>query len=113
MQSHERRPAVPPRCNWAMARRSCSTSFAQRPGRIAGHRRTIGYLASDDRAHSDHRAGPDLERRARFPLADDGSGPDVGMIADVHVAVALNARRESDEIADHAVVLDIGIKVGV
>jgi hypothetical protein len=52
-------------------------------------------------------------RPTAVTLADRRRRSDKGEILDGDVAVAIDPRRESRVIADHRVMLDIGINVGV
>ena len=55
----------------------------------------------------------DPQRLARLALANDGARANVRMVADVDVAVALHPWGKGHEIADDAVMLDVGVEIGV
>ena len=61
----------------------------------------------------DNSAAADFKWRARTALTQHGPGADIGVILNVHIAVALHARRKSHEITQHAVVLDDAADVRV
>ncbi|MCY1552622.1 hypothetical protein D9M68_890290 [compost metagenome] len=46
-------------------------------------------------------------------MLDNSTGADVGVVLNVHVTVALGTGREGDEVADHTIVFDITVQVGV
>src|SRR5690606_8903904 len=85
----------------------------KRRGRVAHDRCTGGYATCNDGAHPDDGAATDYQGLIGLALLDHGVGPDVGMVMNMNVAVALDSRREGDEVADDAVVLDIAVEIGV
>jgi hypothetical protein len=53
----------------------------------------------------------DPQRRARAALPKYGTGSDIGMVADVDIAVARHSRRKCHEVANDAVMLNIRIEI--
>ncbi|WP_311763895.1 hypothetical protein, partial [Escherichia coli] len=49
----------------------------------------------------------------RCSLLQDRACADIRVVVDMHIAVAHHTGREGHEIADHAIVRDIGVDVGV
>ena len=88
-----------------------SLLFAVSPkqsGRVPNPRFAGGHVLCDDRAHADHRALPN-----RYALLEAGSGADISPVSNRDVAVAVHAGGECDEVADHAVMCNLAIDVGV
>ena len=55
----------------------------------------------------------DDQRLVGCALFDHGVGADIGMVMNMNVAVAFDAGREGDEIANDSVMLDIAVEIGV
>src|SRR5438270_9226938 len=89
------------------------SALHQRPGGIAYNCDARGYVLGDDCAHADDRTFADHQRPLGRALPDHCPGSDVRMIADVHVAIAVHARRKSDEVGDAAIMRDVRINVGL
>src|SRR3546814_13445436 len=82
--------------------------FLENAGGVADHGYSWRNILGHDRAHAD-----DGVRADRQILADDRARADIGAIAYPNIAVAAHPRREGDIIADHAIMLDIGLEVGM
>src|SRR3546814_1797707 len=90
-----------------------AASRGERPGGVADDRRSRRHVLSHNRAHADDRPGADAQRGLGLSLTDQCSGTDVDAVLDVNITVAPHRRREGDEIANHTVMLDIGIEIGM
>jgi hypothetical protein len=84
-------------------------------------REWAGWIADDDHAwfhgtgydgaHADHRAGADAQWHAFPAVAKDRPAANVRVVPDMHISVAPGTRSESHEVADHAIVRDVGVHV--
>lgn len=66
------------------------------------------HVLRHDRAHAYNGSGTDGD-----PLADDSGRADIGTVANGDIPVAVHTRGEGYKIANHAVVRDVAVNVGV
>jgi hypothetical protein len=85
--------------------------YSQRSCRIAGDGDAGRNALRDYRAHADDGTCADFEWLAGPTLPDDAAGTEIGTITYHNIAIAANARRKRDEIADAAVVLHTRVQV--
>src|SRR3990167_2567633 len=82
--------------------------FLQDPCRVADHDSARGHALGNDRAHSNRGPAPDAPGRPGFAWEKGGAPADIGAVFDGHVARTDNVGAESDEIADQAIMREIG-----
>ncbi len=85
----------------------------QRPRRIACYCMPPRYALGDHCTHTNDGTTADDQWSVRQALLDNRAGPNVGMVFDMHISIAHHTRREGNKIADHTIMLNIAIKVGM
>ena len=63
--------------------------------------------------HANRGAAAYDQRRAGLTLADDRARSNIGVIFNMHIAVAMHAGREGNEVADHAIMSNATVVIGV
>ncbi len=81
--------------------------------RIPNHGDTRWHIPGHHGAHPHNSASTNDQWRSRGTLTNDCARTDVSVILDMDIAIAMDAGRECNEVADHAVMFYVTVKIGM